>query len=79
MGAIKLQQPAAKEGVYGIQISFLDASGDPVVPKTLSWSLTDGEGDVINARKDVAVAIPAASVLIVLRDDDLAIIDQQDP
>lgn len=71
---IKLTEHADEKGSYGIQVSFLDSAGDSVAPKTLAWSLVDLAGNVINSRKDVAVASPGSSEIVSLRGNDLAII-----
>jgi len=64
---------AIEEGTFIITASFTDEDGQDVVPTTLTWTLTDTEGVVINGREDVEVTSPAASVDIVLKGDDLAI------
>lgn len=76
MAKILLTTPAAEQSAYAIEVSFFDAAGDPVAPKTLFWSLLDQSGVVINGKQDVAVDNPAAVELIVLRGDDLQMADQ---
>ena len=69
----KLTTDAIEEGTYVITAAFTDEDGDAVTPNAgLVWSLTDGQGNVINSRENVAIT-PATSVTIVLTGDDLAI------
>lgn len=44
----------------------------PAAPKTLTWSLTDTSGTVINSRSAVSVSNPGATVQVVLSGSDLA-------
>jgi hypothetical protein len=60
-------------GVCGITAAFTDEAGDAVAPATLTWTLTDTEGAVINNRSDVAVNTPESSETIVLSGNDLGI------
>jgi hypothetical protein len=67
---------AAREGsTYVITCAFKDETGTAVSPTTMSWSLTDTDGVVINSRTDVAISSPSASENIVLGGSDLPIID----
>ncbi|MFH2012501.1 MAG: hypothetical protein ABIJ37_07385 [Pseudomonadota bacterium] len=72
---IKLDENAIENSVYGIAVSFLDSDNNPATPKTLTWSLTDGGGIVINSRKDVVVADPESTENIILKGDDLQMQD----
>lgn len=64
----------AEEGTAIVTVSFTDHNGDAVAPNagSLTWTLTDANGTVINSRNGVAVA-SAATVKIVLSGADLAI------
>lgn len=63
--------PEAKQGsTYIVLASFTDEAGDPVVPNSILWSLTDTNGTVINSRKDIEVP-PDSSISIVLSADDI--------
>jgi len=62
---------ANEKGTIVITCAFTDEDGDPVVPTTIKWTLTDGAGDVINEREQVSVLVPAATTYIVLSGDDL--------
>lgn len=64
---------AKENSTYVITVTFTDEDGDAVVPTSITWSLTDKSGNVINDREDVAVAVPASSVDVVLSGADLAV------
>ena len=63
---------AAEESTYVVAVSFRDANDAEVVPDSITWSLRDPDGTIINSRVAVAVAAPAADINIVLTGDDLA-------
>ena len=63
---------APEEGTYAITCAFTDETAAAMTPNTLTWSLTDESGSVINSRSGVSIATPAASVTVVLSGDDLA-------
>jgi len=71
---ITIDTKPAEEGTAVITASFTDHNDDAVSPNagTLTWTLTDTNGTVINSRSDVAIT-SAASATIVLSGDDLAI------
>lgn len=52
--------------------SFRDEANQLVTPTAITWSLTDGDGNVVNSRNAAAVA-PAEQVTVVLSGDDLAL------
>jgi len=56
---------------YPITVSFTDSLGTPFIPDTLTWTLTDSHGTIINLREDVVIITPAASVTITLGNDDI--------
>lgn len=62
-----------QEGSAFVTVTFADENGDPVTPNTgtLTWTLTDRSGNVVNMRDQVPVA-EDASVTIVVSGDDLA-------
>ena len=62
----------AEEGHVSFSAAFTDEDGASVVPDTITWTLTDESGNVINSRSEVSVS-PAAAVDIVLSGDDLSI------
>ncbi|HUW12750.1 MAG TPA: hypothetical protein VM537_23690 [Anaerolineae bacterium] len=62
---------ATEDSTYLVIASFTDESESAVVPNSITWSLADKDGTTINARSAVAVAVPAASINILLSGDDL--------
>ena len=69
---------AVEQSTYKITVTYKDEDGRWVVPNTASWTLTDGDGKVINARSDVAIAVPGLTNDIVLQGADLACRSGQD-
>jgi hypothetical protein len=63
---------AKEESTYVVVATFKDEDGALVTPQTITWTLTDLHGTIINNRKDVAVASPASAVNIVLSGSDLS-------
>ena len=54
------------------EISFLDEDDTSVTPNSVVFSLVDVNNNIINSR-DRVVVTPAATINIVLSDDDLAL------
>jgi len=75
--AIVIGQKVPEEGVAVFTASFTDEDGTACIPTTVTWTLTDSAGTVINSRSAVSVT-PAASVDIVLKDADLALTGSTD-
>lgn len=72
-----LDTNASEEGTYAIdEIQFLDSQDTPVAitPEvgSVTWCLTDKNGNIINSREDVPIT-SASSMTIVLSGDDLTI------
>lgn len=70
--SIELETHAVEKSTFLVTASFKDAAGDAVVPNSVTWTLTDKEGTVINSRTGESET-PAASIDIVLSGLDLAI------
>ena len=68
-----LSKKAPEGGTYIITLEFFDENDDSIEPDTLSWTLSDSAGTVINSRSAVAVSSPDVSEDIVLRGNDLAL------
>ncbi len=70
---------ALEESTYVITASFTDEDGAAVVPNTatVTWTLTDLDGTVINLRSAVAVS-SASTITIVLSGDDLSLLVSDD-
>lgn len=73
-----LTEKAKENGTYVVTASFTDETGSAVTPTTLTWTLTDEHGNVINSRQDVSVATPGASNTIVLSGLDLDVKGDED-
>lgn len=56
-------------GVFLVNKSFTDVAGTAITPTTITYSLTDGYGNIINSKEDVSVT-PDTSVTIVLSNAD---------
>ncbi len=63
---------AIEESTYIITAIFTDDSGVAMTPLTLTWSLTDLDGTIINSRNKVTATV-ATSYDVVLSGDDLAL------
>lgn len=72
--AITILAAAKDRSTYVVTAAFTDDADAAVVPDTLTWTLTDGSGTVVNDRLDVSET-PAASFDIVLSGADLAYAD----
>lgn len=69
---VELQTHATEDSSYVVTVNFEDEDGDPVTPDSIDWTLRDDDtGSVVNSREDVAVAVPASTIYIVLYGDDL--------
>ena len=64
---------AKEKGTYVVSAAFTDEDGSAETPKTLTWTLTDENGTVVNSRLDVAVSSPTSSEDIGLSGDDLSL------
>ena len=69
--ATVLSVSAVEESTFIVSAAFTDEAGTAVIPATITWTLTDINGVVINSREDVSIT-PAATIYIVLTGDDLA-------
>ena len=71
--ATNLTLRAAEKSTYIVNAAFVDEDNSPVTPKTMTWTLTDSDGSVINAREDVVISSLSTDVDIVLSGLDLAL------
>jgi hypothetical protein len=62
-----LEARASEQSTYVITVTC------DFTPLTMRWKLTDENGNVINSRSNVAVALPGTTNTITLTGDDLAI------
>ena len=65
---------AIEQSTYVITASFTDETGSAVVPNSVTWTLLNGDGQIVNSRSEVSVT-PASSIVIVLSGDDLDLDD----
>ena len=54
-----------------IVVAFTDDDDIAVTPTTITWTLTDISGSIINSRENVNVATPAAEIDVVLEGADV--------
>lgn len=69
---ISLATHVSEEGTAIFTVDFKDEDDQAVVPNSVTWKLTDGDGTVVNS-KSAESETPASSVDIVLSGDDLEI------
>ncbi len=67
-----LAEKADEESTYIVKCEFSEL-GTAFAPTTLTYTLTDTSGNVINSQEDTAVAVPTSEEFISLTGDDLAI------
>ena len=68
----ELAGTAIEESTFIVTASFTDEDDAAVTPNTVTWTLTDADGVVINSQLDGSVT-PGTAVEIVLSGDDLAL------
>jgi len=64
---------AVEESTFIVTATFTDEDDDYVSPNSLTWTLTDGDGNIVNSREDVVVSSPSTSEDFVLTGDDLVV------
>lgn len=69
----KLAISAVEESTYVVSITILDESGNEVTPNSMTWTLTDVLGTVINGRQNQPITPTASRVDIVLSGEDLSL------
>ena len=58
---------------YYVTLDFYDEEGAPVAPVSAAWTLTNGNGAIVNSRDNVAIASPIGTTTTVsLSGADLA-------
>jgi len=67
-----LNENATENSVYGIEIDFQDMTGTPVSPNSLTWTLTDETGHVVNNRYQESAPLNS-SIIVILNNNDLAV------
>lgn len=66
---------AVEKSTFAVSVAFTDENGDAAVPSSVTWTLCDDSGTVINSLQDQSET-PASSLTIVLSGDDLQLSDQ---
>jgi len=66
---------AVDRSTYIITATFQDEDETPVTPDSLSWTLTNGLGGIVNNRENVVVVSPQETETFILSGDDLAFAD----
>ena len=61
-----------EKGTAVLGVAFTDEDDSAVTPSTITWTLTDINGTIINNR-DAESITPASSINIVMSGDDLAL------
>ena len=71
-----LEERAKEKGTYPIKLSFFDDSDprQPVTPNTMTWTLTNENGVVVNSKQDIPISVLTTVVTVVLSGDDLQIL-----
>ena len=70
-----LTEIAHERSTYVVTVAFKDHDDKAVTPSTASWTLTKGDGVVVNSRSNVSISNPGSVETIVLQGADLAILD----
>ena len=63
---------AEEKGTISFYVAFTDEDGQGVTPNSITYTLTDADGTVINSLEDESVT-PDEGVYITLSGDDLAL------
>lgn len=68
-----LSTHATDRGTFVVPVSFTDEAGNTVVPKSITWSLRNEHGQIVNEREDEEIGDDDldATIEIVLQGDDL--------
>lgn len=64
---------AYEKSAYGVVVAFVDENGAPVTPTSATWTLTDGQGQVVNSRSAVSISPLSTSVTIPLTGNDMVL------
>jgi hypothetical protein len=70
MAFVALTPRAKEQSTYVVEATFKDEYGGDVTPRSITWTLADPDGAVINGRQSVSIT-PATTVSIVLTGPDL--------
>jgi len=62
---------ATDQSSYVVQVDFSDETGAEVTPTAATWTLTDGNGDLVNTRENIPVTSLASTIYVALSGADL--------
>lgn len=66
MARAQLTTKAEEGSTYIIRATYYDEDGNAVTPATVTWTLTNGDGDIVNSREDISISTPSTYNDIVL-------------
>lgn len=70
---ISILEPAIELSSFEVRIDWEDEQGNSIPPDTMTWTLHDIDNNTVNDREAETIAVPAATELIFLEGNDLAI------
>jgi hypothetical protein len=71
MARATLTTVADEGSTYIVRATYYDEDDTAVTPDSVTWSLVDGDGHIVNSREDVSIAVPSTYNDIVLGAADL--------
>jgi len=71
MARATLAAIATEGSTYIVRATYYDEDDAAVTPASVTWTLTDGRGRVVNSREDVTIVTPSTYNDIVLSAADL--------
>lgn len=77
MPATRITVHAREENTYHISCQFSDENSVTCTAETLTWTLTDMDGNIINGRDGVAVSPASTTETITLTPTDTTIVSGQ--
>lgn len=75
---IEIDTSVNEGGTLFVTAAFIDEEGASIAPHTLTWTLTNKKGNVINDRENVPIDTPGESETVVLTGDDLVLAHDAD-
>jgi hypothetical protein len=71
MARATLTTKADEASTYVVRATYYDDNNSAVTPTSVTWTLTDGDGNVVNSRQDISIVAPSTYNDIVLGATDL--------
>lgn len=68
-----LTAQAVEQSSFVLEATFYDEEGNLATPSSLTWTLTDSFGTVINGRENVPITATGGIATVTLHGDDLAL------